>query len=270
MKNSTKILIVFLLLTAPLSLRAQASDQLESGRPNEASFENSLDLNKNHLEHSTQLGLIFATGNTQSLSLSGTSETLWRIKRWQNQWELGAFFNRVSSTTNGGPTGTLAHYIYGNYRLDYFFSRYTTVFGGTGGYTDEIKGTDLALQGFVGLSHYLIRRPKILFQLSGGYNYTYENQIEPDPSRQIHSAFLGYQYQHHLKDYLSLSHGTEFLESFNDYQDFRIHSDTELKVKLNKVLSLALGFRLRFDNLPATGFKKLDTLSDLGLVVSLP
>src|SRR5262245_2090153 len=45
------------------------------------------DLDANEFKHETRFGLVFATGNTKSLNLSGSSYTLWRIKRWENKWK---------------------------------------------------------------------------------------------------------------------------------------------------------------------------------------
>lgn len=72
------------------------------------------------MRYFTRPGVIFTTGNTSSINASADTNTVWRIRRFQNTWNLGLYFNRIFRTTSTGVSeGTIAHYIYGIYRLDY-------------------------------------------------------------------------------------------------------------------------------------------------------
>ena len=151
------------LLINPLTVWAQAADQVGEASQLEVSVtdEDRLDLSKNVFEHETQVGFILTTGNTDSVAVNGKTFTLYRVKRWENQWEIGAYFNRISAATSSATTtGTVANYVWGTYRLDYYFLPLTTVYFGGGGYTDEIKGIDLGAQAFSGVSHYFIYTKK--------------------------------------------------------------------------------------------------------------
>jgi len=251
-------------------LRAQAAGELTNSKNGvKTRYSEDLDLTKNEFRHETKAGAIFTTGNTESLSATGNSFTLWRIKRFENKWRLGFYFNRVDeNVANPTVTGTIANYIYGFYRLDYYFLARTTMFVGGGGYVDEIKGIDLAGNGFVGVSHYWLRDPKYSLNTSFGYDYTHENRVFPEPSVDIHALMLGLTYQHQFKDYLGFSQSILALENVVHGEDFRLNTDTELKVALTKHFGLVFGFHLRFDNKPVPGFKKLDTISDVSLAIT--
>jgi len=157
---------------------------------------------------------------------------------------------------------------YGVYRFDYFFSQNTTFLVGVGGYTDTIKGIDLAFQTFAGVDHYFLRTPNYYLSLGGGYNFTYEDRVAPDNNISLHSLFVMFDYQQKFNKVVSFGHTDTFLEALNHGDDFRVNSDTLLKLKMTDLLGLVVGFHLRYDNSPPTGFKKLDTITDVSLSVS--
>ena len=249
---------------------AQAADALANDKNGtKTSYMEDLDLTKNEFRHETKAGAIFTTGNTESLSATGNSFTLYRVKRFENKWRLGFYFNKVdSNNANPTATGTIANYIYGFYRLDYYFLQRTTFFVGGGGYVDEIKGIDLAANAFAGISHYWLRTPKYSLNTALGYDYTHEDRVFPAPSVDIHAILFSISYQHQFKDYLGFAQNVIVLENGGNGRDVRVNSDTELKVDLTKHFGLVFGFHLRFDNEPVPGFEKLDTISDISLAIT--
>ncbi len=260
-----------LLATIPAqNLRAQAADALNTGKDlTKASFMEDVDLSKNEFRHETRAGAIFTTGNTESLSATGNSFTLYRVKRFENKWRLGFYFNKVDqNVANPTAVGTIANYIYGFYRLDYYFLPRTTFFVGGGGYVDEIKGIDLAANAFAGVSHYWLRAPTYSLNTALGYDFTHEDRVFPAPSVDIHAILFSLNYQQQFKSYLGFSQGIVMLENGGNGRDLRVNTDTELKVVLTKHFGLIFGFHLRFDNVPVPGFKKLDTISDVSLAVT--
>jgi len=264
-----KLLLLTCLMLLPQQVFAQAADKMSSVTEVHSDFAKEIDLTQNYFQEDAMAGVVFTTGNTSSINASFNSTTLWRVKRFQNTWNLGAYFNRIFSTTSTGVTsGTLANYIYGTYRLDYYFTQNTTFLFGAGGFTDEIKGINIAGQAFAGINHYFLRTPDYYLSLGGGYNYTFEDRVPPSGNLNLHSLFLLFDYQQHLNKVVSIGETLNILESLNHTDSFRVNSDTILKLKMTKILALAVGFHLRFDNNPPIGFKKLDTISDLSLVVS--
>ena len=226
-----------------------------------------VDLTKNSFASDTRIGITNMTGNTQSLAINGTTNTRYRIKRFENSWRAGVFYAHVFSSSNNTALGTSARYIYGSYRLDYYITRRFTVFGGGGGYTDELKGIELAGQGFAGLRYYVLMEPTYYFSTSLGYNYTYEDVVAPDPNRQINSAMLMLDYEHDIRDNLKIEQHVEVLENVQHGGDIRVNSDTSLRVAISDHIGVALGFLLKFDNQPPVGFKKLDTITSFSLAI---
>lgn len=248
---------------------AQAADEVDKIQLLDIKHAGDIDLTANEFKHETRGGLNFSTGNTKALTISGSSLTLYRVRRWEHNWKLGAYFNRVYSTTNPTTTtGTIAKYIFGTYRLDYYFLPRTTVYFGGGGYTDEIKGIDTAAQVFTGISHYFVKTDRYYFRGSGGYDFTYEDRVAPNPNQLIHSATAELEYWQKFNEIVAFLQTVKGWENIQHGYDFRLHSDTELKITMAKHLALVLGYHVRFDNRPVAAFKKTDTIADISVAVN--
>lgn len=259
---------IALILFLPIGSWAQGTGEIQKEKEKKPELGGTIDLEATEFKNETRAGLIFSTGNTGSLAVSGSHMTKYRFKRYENNVRLGVHYNRITSTTGNVATGTTARYLFGTYRLDYYFLDKTTVYGGGGGYTDEIKGIETAGEGFTGLAHYFYREAALDLGISGGYNFTYEDRLPPALNAQIHSATAGFVYRQDLNKQLVASHKIDFQENVEDTGDLRFQSQNDLKIKLNELLALIVGFSLRFDREPVPGFKKLDTLTDLSLSIS--
>lgn len=264
-----KFVIVTLIILHSTILFAQAKEEVRKEYVKGAKAAESLDLEKSFFKNDTLVGVIGATGNTESLSVTGSNYTQYRYKRFENQWKFAAYYFRVfSSRDDDQTTGTIAKYIFGVYRFDYYILPRFTYFVGGGGYTDEVKGIELAGQGFTGFRYFFIRNERQKLSTSVGYNYTYEDRQPPDGTKQIHSAMIELAYNIKLNSRVEFTENVTLLQSVRHGRDVRVNNDTELRVKMTDHLALALGFNLRFDNRPVTNFKKLDTMTNLSLAVT--
>ncbi len=230
---------------------------------------NEFDLTQNFFNSNTYIGVTNMTGNTASIAVNGTNKTRYRLNRFENTWRAGVYYSRVFSSTDPKSTiGTSARFIYGNYRFDYFILQRLTVFLGGGGYTNEFQGMQLAGQGFTGLKYYLLQAENYYFSGSLGYNFTYENVVDPDPDRKIHSAGLMLDYEQQLTDNFRIEEHVEVLQDVQDGHEIRVNSETLLRVLVTKHVGFALSFLIRFDNQPPSGYKKLDTITNFSLALT--
>ncbi|QQR80113.1 MAG: DUF481 domain-containing protein [Deltaproteobacteria bacterium] len=272
MKNRTRYRVVAglfcaILLTVPQSLKAQANEEIKksTGQNLKTTVGEEEKFQDSEFKNETRAGMILATGNTESFSFSASDLTKYRYKRFENTWRLGSYYSHVST---GPATGTLAKYIYGTYRLDYYFLPMTTVFVGGGGYTDEIKGINVAGSGFGGLTHYLFKQKNRDLSLSLGYDFTREDRIAPALDESIHSATQGLFYREEINSYVNFIETLTAFENMKHGSDMRLLSESSLKVKLTQHLSFVTSYVLRFDNEPVPGLKKLDTLLDVALALT--
>jgi len=263
------VLFSFCLIVSASKATAQASGELKTNQEEAVKFKGGVDLESNEFKHETKAGLVFSTGNTRSLLINGSSQTLYRVRRWENKWKLGAFFSKIYDTTNPAVTpGTIGKYIFGTYRLDFYVTPRFSLYVGGGGYTDEIKGIDVALGGFAGASYYFVFTERQTLRGSVGYDYMHEDRVAPNPNDNIHSATGDLQYKLKVNERVDFIQEVALFDNLENGRDFRLNSDTEIKVSLIKHLALVLGEHIRFDNVPVAGFKKLDTITDFSVAVN--
>lgn len=262
-----KLLLIVTLLFSTNAF-AQADAALNASASKGAKLNPDIDFATNDFSLKAKGGLIYSTGNTESLNISVDSKTKYRIKRFENKLRLGAFFTDVYSTANGSGVGKSAEYYYGVYRLDYYLSQKATIYAGGGAYVDEISGMTFAGQTFLGGSYcFCPKGQKYSLKLSGGYNFTHENRAAPAVDANIHSAQQELNFQYVINDNVTFNWDATALENVEILEDFRATSDMVFAVKLSKIFSLNAGWRLRFDNQPVAGFEKLDMIQDLSLGV---
>lgn len=223
-------------------------------------------LTQNVFISDTRAGFSLATGNTQSIVLTGLHKSTWRIKRFEHAWRLGSNYQAVYATTGTGGTGTTARHVYGTYRLDYYFTPRTTVFAGGGGYTDAVKGINVAAQAFGGVARYLVKRPAWYLRGSVGYDFTDES-LDDGTHDQTHAATATLAYLHQISDTVKLGATVGLAQDLENTRDTRVSAETELRCAIAKHLDLSMGVNLRYDRDPVPGFKSLDTLTDVGVVL---
>lgn len=217
---------------------------------------------ENKFEGNMWLSFVHAAGNTDSLSLSGDNDILWRINRFESRWKLGAYYFKVFNS-NSLTTGTLAKYIFGTYRLDYYFHPRATIYVGGGGYSDDITGIEDAGKAFAGFTYLVIDDAKTKLRVEAGYDFTYENRIAPNPNVSVHSAAGGVEVSHQINEHVSAYDNLQFQQNVMSASDFRLQNEIGLKSKLTKYFSIKASHKLRFDNLPVTGFGKADSITDI-------
>lgn len=224
------------------------------------------DLNKNEFKHESRFGFVIETGNSQSETLSGSTYTLFRDHRWEHKWKLGALLDRVFSSTD--TDGSIDVFIYGSYRIDYYFTDRLSYYFGGGGFTDEITGIDVAASGFNGVSYFFWRNQNTYLRGSLGYTFVFEDQVFPNPSQNIHSAYEELEFSYLFNKHVSFFLNAGAFENVQDGRDVRAVAEASIKARIANHFGIVTGFRLRFDNQPVTGFEKLDTITDVSFSVT--
>ncbi len=254
----------------PRSAASQGRERFERIVYDEATFYTERDLTANYFKTDNSIGGIFSTGNVEQISLEGKSNTVYRIKRFKNEWDLGGYYNRKSFDANDplDPPETIARYIYGTYRMDYFFEPKTTYFVGGGGYSDQVKGIPLGGRAFTGIAHYFVWTEKTALRLSGGYEFVGERRDPPDPRRILHTLKTDLAFKQRISSGVIFLLDLSSLKAVEELDQWIVVGGIRFEIKLYKILSLFTGVAFRFDNVPTTDFRKLDTVSSLGLGVS--
>ena len=89
-------------------------------------------------------------------------------------------------------------------------------------------------------------------EVDGGQEYNRDFRL---------SSYLSGAYQ--WKDHLSLDHITYFQPRLSDFRDFRVSTETNLRVGISRHLGLKLGFNLNYDARPPAGLpQRIYTLTN--------
>jgi len=274
MSNTIRTALLAFLVLMPLAshaaemgsfddIKGAQTDAIKASAKKPEDMPKETDLEASEFWTEFRLGLLNLTGNTQSLSLSGGNHTMYRYKRFENNWRIGGYYSHVFSVrSQAGLTGTVARYIYGTYRFDYYILERLTYYVGGGGYTDRYNGIELSGVGFTGFRYFFLKSTTHYLSGSAGYQFAGEDRVAPSPDAKLNYAVAEIDYWQQLNDHVALSHRTAALEDVVHGYGVRVDSKTELKVNMTKRLALVLGFELKFRNRPVPGFKKLDTITE--------
>lgn len=233
---------------------------------------------------SAQAGLLLATGNSNSLTVSGGGSVSRVDARNKLALDVEA---RFGQTTTLGPRAGLTPLADGNVpiasyddivsntaistqywgvklRYDRFFSKNNLGYIVGQAMGDDPAGKHVFGGGQIGYSRQLYKseRNELLAEL--GYDFTFVVFTKADTSAvYIHSlrAFLGYNLT--LSKDTAINTGIEGLFNLNTYaspgfpdpitpfQDARVNFKTALNTRLHKNVSFRFSFKVRFDNVPA-------------------
>ncbi len=244
-------------------LKGDETDAVGATKKDHQDYMKERDLDGTDFFTEFRLGLLNLTGNTRSLSVSGGNHTRYRYKRFENNWKVGGYYSHVFSVrSQAGLTGTVARYIYGNYRFDYYITDRFSYFVGGGGYTDRFSGIELSGFGFTGFRYFFLKAPGYYLTGAGGYQYAYEDRVAPNPDGSFSMGMGELNYWQRFNDNVSFSNDLKLLENVAHGYDFRLQNKSELKVSMTKRLAIVLGFEIKFRNRPVPGFKKLDTITE--------
>lgn len=225
------------------------------------------------------LGLVWLSGNAQSLGFTGTG--LAALRHYDNEWTAAAGGAYVSSGSSkygkGGPitenTISAANW-YGKGRYDRYFLGKNTAFASFQMAGDRPAGFLYRIEPQAGYARLFWSSPRQLFRGELGYDYTFEHRV-PQPMGaprdvQYHSGRLFLYYENKFTPYASFSEGVELLEAFNHLRGFRLNSLTSLSSQLYKNLSLKVNFTMHFNNDPALRPTPTEIDPSTGKVFELP
>ncbi|HEX2571976.1 MAG TPA: DUF481 domain-containing protein [Polyangia bacterium] len=303
MKLVPPVLLALAGLSTLASLAGTAAAQTEP----KFEFGKQADTKKVQWKLSTQAGLIYSTGNSRNVSVSGGVD----LSRddGKNRFTFtgnGAYVRttqRVANDIDGngaiGPgeiadrqvTTTALWSVKGRY--DRFFTPRNSFYLTGGVLGNRPAGKVIVAAGQVGYSRLIYQGKRNELSGEGGYDFTFERDIGNVPDLFIHSLRLYLGYGLKISETTAFSASVEALLNLNPengplgriapIQDTRINGRAAITTKLWKLLSLRVSFTARYDNSPAplpalsipyqTGFiplaSRLDTITEVAIVAQI-
>jgi len=243
------------------------------------------------------LGMVYASGNTNSWTINGGTQ--FRLVRSRHalsvDWTLA--YGRADLTPNDDATGFVDTVRNSNARAryDYYLTRMDALFVAVAHRWDTFAGLDTRLQAQIGYLRNIIQGDKHRLWTELGYDFTYDNYVptqdpdtaalmECDPDmgadpdvanrpdncilegQNVHAARAYVGYDNHLTSAVHFTAGLEALFNLQDGDDIRLNLDAAVVSTLSELFKLEVKFKMLFDNVPVPGKVKTDTLLTVNLV----
>ncbi|MDB4970976.1 MAG: hypothetical protein JWN44_6665 [Myxococcales bacterium] len=199
-----------------------------------------------------QLGLIFVSGNSESLGFSANG--LFGVKRYHNAFETfvqGAYARAGSSSLGkGGPIDTeteaAKNWLF-RVRYDRYFGERNSIFASYGMSGDPLAGYDYRIEPQVGFSRLFVKNDTSLLRGELGYDYTYDRYVVgSDPRhKDFHSARAFVGIEHKLTPYAGFLEGFELLWALNNVEHVRINSLSSLSAMISKHVTLKINLTIK-------------------------
>jgi putative salt-induced outer membrane protein YdiY len=245
------------------------------------------------LSFTASLGMVYATGNTNSWTLNGGTQ--FRLVRNRHalsiDWTMA--YGRADLTPNDDSTGFVdtVRNSNGRARYDFYLTRNDALFVALAHRWDTFAGLDTRLQAQAGYLRNIIQKDKHRLWTEIGYDFTYDNYVltqDPDTAmlpecadtvpldmrpancivdgQNVHAARAFVGYDNHLASAVHFTAGLEALFNLQDGDDIRLNLDAAVVSTLTELFKLEVKFKLLFDNVPVPGKTKTDTLLTVNLV----
>ena len=267
MRSLTILLVVPAVLAFASAAHAQ-DPKFEYGKPEEVKAA--------EWKASAQLGMLFTTGNSRSLTFSGGANVSYKQQANKFMAEVnGALVRneiRVATDLNNNmvidegeisrQSSNAAKNILAKLRYDRFFGEKNSLYATARAGFDEPAGKKIFASGQVGYSRVLYKSEMHELVGEAGYDLGYEGYVAEDTKGvTIHSLRLFVGYTGKLSEVTGLAVNVETFSNLNEetvpqgtaspFEDTRGIAKAELTTKLMEKLSLRVTVKSLFDNVPA-------------------
>lgn len=216
-----------------------------------------------------ELGAAFASGNTETENANAKLELATEVEQWKHSFGAAGIY----ASDDVGTTAQRWE-IYG--QSDYKFNPRDFWFGAWRYEDDRFSGFDYQAILSTGVGRKFVDTDRTKFQASAGVGYKFfetkdvlddvGNVVEPgvSDSEIVLRGNAGFEH--------SLTATTKILDKFlieAGSENTFLQNDIALQVKMTEVLALSVGYSVRHNTDPPTGFDKTDTLATVNLVYEI-
>ena len=208
------------------------------------------------------LGLVTTSGNTNVTTFNFGNSFAYIHHPWVLSEAASMIYGSTHDTVNNDQYHLLLR---ADYKLHDGFSAYLL-----GGFDrDRFAGIVSRYQEAVGIAWKAVERPADLLTLEVGLGQNQQRDVGVATTASFTAARGAATYKHMLNQTAYAQEAAEVLPDLQHSRNLRINSSTDLIAPLSAVISLKVGYVIRFDNLPPVGFKKTDRILTTGIQIAL-
>lgn len=207
-------------------------------------------------------GLVDVAGNTRLMSLSGDERLEHRTAdaRWMFSQTAAAVYGRTDDSTT-------ATQLKAGLRADRALSARLSAFLGASFERNRFAGISRRFEEILGLGWKAVATPRDQLVLEAGVALN-QQRSTLDLTDNFIAARGGAAFRHRFTETAYFEQLAEFLPNLENGDDLRINTETSLVAPISSRIALKAAYAIRFDNLPAPGFKKTDRILTSGIQVT--
>lgn len=152
-------------------------------------------------------------------------------------------------------------------RVDYNIRRRLYTFADVSWLQDEFAKIDDRYYFGAGLGYKILAGPKHFLDTEAGVNYTMDTYTDDTGNDYAGGRVFG-KYAYSFTEKNRFEQSVEYLHDFDDRGNYNINSDTSITSALNSILSLKIGYQVKYDNEPASGAERTDRTMAVAMVVN--
>lgn len=207
--------------------------------------------NKQGFQGESELGSTVTTGNTSTNNVAAKTENKYRLGA--DLWTLNGRYLR--STDQNVETALSWD---AGLRYDKVITERFTAFLGYKVEADPYSGFAQRDSIDIGSKYYFIKEDSFYWLGEGGYRYSKTHVLGAD----THDSFLRF-YTETQKTFDKNSYGklwVEYLPNLTNSKAYLVNAEASISAVLTELFSLKMSYLAKYQNEPAAGFKRTDTI----------
>ncbi len=227
----------------------------------EAQYAAKSDINASkELKQSINFGLANTTGNTKTLNLNGKYDASFTTVGYANEALKVAFDASAYMTKNDGIKDNEEYTA--NVGLEQYITDGWLGYAAVNWLRNTFQNYDNKIAIGIGLGKEVYNDGQHSLKLKLGTAYNYQDFSDAQATRKFGSLNEYAEYNNQLNDVSKLYVKVGAMENFKDFSnDYEVAGVIGFNFAVAQSISVSLEEEIRYDNFPATGFKKTDTKS---------
>jgi len=217
-------------------------------------------------EANAGLSAMLNTGNSVNQTIGGNALTSRSWDRNKVSWAGAGAYGRAKDNSTGKTTTNTKNWKT-SLRYDRFITDPISIFGFGHLGQDKPAGFDARYGGALGFAHEIWKMDPNFFKYEAGFDYTREHRVAAVDD-DVYSGRIFLDYKRKISKWATFGQNVELLLNIRVGKDVRLNSLTSITMKLTNKLAFQTGLGIRFDNQPVPGFKRMDTSTQAGLVLT--
>lgn len=211
-------------------------------------------------KNESELSVVSSNGNTRSDSSSGKDTFTYKWTKTTMELIGGG----MGARSNGQ---TIAEKYFASEKVSYSLSDRNYAFEKIAWDKDRFAGIKNRYDGTVGLGREIMKRPKDLLIAELGGGYTSEERYN-QKRNSFNSGRAYSKYTRTLSDTANFSQDAEYIQNFENPDDFRAKTETALIAALSVHFSLKVAYLWKHVGTPPAGFGRNDTTTSVSLIAT--